>query len=145
MDVTSLTFGIKDVVAIVAAVISIVSFIFAMKHSNEKNKTRLLTAENKIQEHVAANKEALTIFKTEVEEKFMHARNSKKANVMRIYEDLTKVEESFQDEIKEIKSEQKTAHDKMSTKLDTLSTQMSTMNSSLAELTGYIRAKKEDK
>jgi len=145
MDVTNLTFGIKDVVAIIAGVTSGVSFVFAIKHSDEKNKAGLLTTEKKLQEHTTTNKEALAIFKAEVEERFMHARNSKKANIMRIYEDLTKIDESFQEEVKEIKSEQKTAHEKMSTKLDILSSQMSSMNSSLAELTGYIRARKEGK
>ena len=133
MDITTITFGIKDVVAIIGGVLALSGFIYAMKRQSDKTDSRLTTLE--------INHEA-DIKNTE--ERFLHARNAKKANIMKIYEDMNKVEENLKEEITEIKSEQKTAHDKMSTKLDTLSNQMSTMNINLAELTGYIKAKKEN-
>jgi chaperonin cofactor prefoldin len=44
----------------------------------------------------------------------------------------------------EIKDEQKADHDKLSVKIDTLNQHMNTISTSLAELTGYIKAKKDD-
>lgn len=44
----------------------------------------------------------------------------------------------------EIKDEQKSDHEKLSVKIDTLNQHMNTISTSLAELTGYIKAKKED-
>lgn len=141
MDVTSITFGIKDVVAIVGAVISVVSFIFAMKHSNDKNNSRL-----------DALNEKLDDTKKDMDEKFLHAKNAKKANIMSIYEEIARNREDFKEKelqiyakIEDIREEQKASHEKMSGKLDTLSTTIANMNTNLAELTGYIRAKKEDK
>jgi predicted nucleic acid-binding Zn-ribbon protein len=69
---------------------------------------------------------------------------------MAIYEELNRNKEDFKEKeaqiytkIEDIRKEQKDSHDKMSTKLDVLSTQMNLMSTNLAELTGYIRAKKE--
>jgi chaperonin cofactor prefoldin len=44
----------------------------------------------------------------------------------------------------EIKDEQKADHEKLSVKIDTLNQHMNTISTSLAELTGYIKAKKQD-
>jgi chaperonin cofactor prefoldin len=44
----------------------------------------------------------------------------------------------------EIKDEQKSDHEKLSVKIDTLNQHMNTISTSLAELTGYIKAKKEE-
>lgn len=152
MDVTHITFGIKDVVAIVSGVITVVSFVFAIKHNNEKTQTRLEGAEKKIDDTDKYHQRELLDFRKEVDEKFLHAKNAKKANIMAIYEEINRNREDFKEKegqiyskIEDIRAEQKVSHDKMSTKLDALATQMSTMNSNLAELTGYIRAKKEDK
>jgi hypothetical protein len=89
--------------------------------------------------------------KKEIDEKFLHAKNAKKANIMRIYEEINQNKMEFKEKeaqiygkIEEIRKEQKDSHEKMSTKLDALSTQMNLVSTNLAELTGYIRAKKED-
>lgn len=44
----------------------------------------------------------------------------------------------------EIKDEQKADHEKLSVKIDTLNQHMNTISTSLAELTGYIKAKKDE-
>lgn len=140
MDVTSLTFGVKDVVAIVLAVGSAVGFVWAMKSSDDKNKASNEDTQRELDE-----------FKKEVAEKFLHAKNSKKANIEMIYLDINKNKEELEKKetqiyarITEIRMEQKADHEKLSSKLDSLGTQMSQVNTSLAELTGYLKAKKKD-
>jgi hypothetical protein len=141
MDITSVTFGIKDVVAIVTGVGSLVGIYFALKRSAEKAIEKNDEQDGKIQ-----------ALKQEMEEKFLHAKNAKKANIMAIYEEINRNREEFKEKetliysrIDDIREEQKASHEKMGLKLDALATQMSNMSSNLAELTGYIRAKKEEK
>lgn len=151
MGITDLTFGIKDVVAIVVAVASGLGFIYAMKNQGDKNKTRMRNmelAQDELQSDVTKD---IGTMKANIEEKFLHAKNAKKANIMRIYEEINQGKAEFKEKeaqiynrIEDIRKEQKDSHEKMSNKLDNLSTQMNLVSTNLAELTGYIRAKKEN-
>ena len=141
MDASSLTFGIKDVLGIASVVASAVGLYWAMKNADKDNKAynRKTQAE-------------LDAFKRETSEKFMHAKNSKKANVEMLLQEINKSREEMEKKetqiytrMNEIRTEQKDAHDKLSTKMDTISTQMAQVNTTLAELTGYIKATKKDK
>lgn len=141
MDAATLTFGIKDVVAIVVGVITIVSFIYALVKSSDKNQTLALQALSEIADH-----------KKITEEKFLHAKNAKKANIDMIFDEINKAkdeldkkETSIYTKISEVKLDQKEAHDKLSTQINAMSTQLTLIGNGMSELTGYIKAKKEEK
>lgn len=139
MEATELTFGLKDVLGIVSLVVSAVGLYWAMKNADKDNK--------------AANRKTqsdLDTFKRETAEKFMHAKNSKKANIEMLLQEISKGKDDMEKKeaqiyarMNEIRDEQKEAHDKVNIKLDALSTQMAQVNTSLAELTGYIKARKD--
>jgi len=141
MDAATLTFGIKDVVAIVLGVITILGFLYALKNSNEKNKA---LAEQALL--------AVADLQKTSDEKFLHAKNSKKANIQFIMDEIAQVktdvekkETSIYNKITEIRTEQKEGHDKLSAQITTMSTQLTLISNNMSELTGYIKAKKEEK
>ena len=139
MDATEITFGAKDVAAIIVAVISILGFLYALKRNGD-NAT----------ENAALIKKELEDFKASTNEKFMHGKNSKKANIEYIMDAMQKnkdevdrKESQIYTRISELKKEQQDAHEKLWVKLDTVETMQRAMSTSLAELTGYLKAKKE--
>ena len=139
MDATEITFGAKDVAAIIVAVISILGFLYALKRNAD-------TAT----ENAAVIKKDLEDFKASTNEKFVHGKNSKKANIQYIMEamqknkdEVEKKESQIYTRISELKKEQQDAHEKLWLKLDTVETMQRDMSTSLAELTGYLKAKKE--
>jgi gas vesicle protein len=139
MDATEITFGAKDVAAIIVAVISILGFLYALKRNADKAT-----------ENAAVIKKDLEDFKASTNEKFIHGKNSKKANIQYIMEamqknkdEVEKKESQIYNRISELKKEQQDAHEKLWLKLDTVETMQRDMSTSLAELTGYLKAKKE--
>lgn len=139
MDATEITFGAKDVAAIIVAVISILGFLYALKRNADKAT-----------ENAAVIKKDLEDFKASTNEKFIHGKNSKKANIQYIMDamqknkdDVEKKETQIYNRISEIRKEQQDAHEKLWLKLDTVETMQRDMSTSLAELTGYLKAKKE--
>ena len=139
MDATEITFGAKDVAAIIVAVISILGFLYALKRNADKAT-----------ENAATIKKDLEDFKASTNEKFIHGKNSKKANIQYIMdamqknkEEVEKKETQIYTRINEIRKEQQDAHEKLWLKLDTVETMQRDMSNSLAELTGYLKAKKE--
>ena len=139
MDATEITFGAKDVAAIIVAVISILGFLYALKRNADKAT-----------ENAATIKKDLEDFKASTNEKFVHGKNSKKANIQYIMEamqknkdEVEKKESQIYNRISELKKEQQDAHEKLWLKLDTVETMQRDMSTSLAELTGYLKAKKE--
>lgn len=121
MEVTSLTFNIKDVLTIIVGVGSLLGFYYALKRSVEKvgNELEDLEAKQKNDHHSV-----------------MQAMKDHK-------EDSDKKESLIYKRIDEIKEEQKAAHEKLEVKIDAMSGHLSSMNTSLSELTGYIKAKKD--
>lgn len=139
MDATEITFGAKDVAAIIVAVISILGFLYALKRNADKAT-----------ENAAVIKKDLEDFKASTNEKFIHGKNSKKANIQYIMDamqknkdEVEKKETQIYTRISEIRKEQQDAHEKLWLKLDTVETMQRDMSTSLAELTGYLKAKKE--
>lgn len=139
MDATEITFGAKDVAAIIVAVISILGFLYALKRNADKAT-----------ENAAVIKKDLEDFKASTNEKFIHGKNSKKANIQYIMDamqknkdEVEKKETQIYNRISELKKEQQDAHEKLWLKLDTVETMQRDMSTSLAELTGYLKAKKE--
>lgn len=139
MDATEITFGAKDVAAIIVGVISILGFLYALKRNAD-------TAT----ENAAVIKKDLEDFKASTNEKFIHGKNSKKANIQYIMDamqknkdEVEKKESQIYTRISEIRKEQQDAHEKLWLKLDTVETMQRDMSNSLAQLTGYLKAKKE--
>lgn len=139
MNATELTFGIKEVVEIILGLGAIAAFIYAMKRADEKNTDKITVIE-----------EDLKALKTDVEEKFFHAKNAKKANIQSIMDtidknkdDVEKKELQIYNRINELRKEQQDAHEKLWIKLDGVEKMQFAMNSTLSELSGYIKAKSE--
>jgi hypothetical protein len=130
MNASELIFGIKDVVAIIIGLGSIVSFVYVIKSSSEKANIKISEVNDELDE-----------FKKVVTEKFLHSKNTKKATVEYIMDTVEKKENLIYSKITEIKSEQEVAHNKLWNKLDTVEKMQQNISNNLAELTGYLKAK----
>lgn len=130
MNASELIFGIKDVVAIIIGLGSIVSFVYVIKSSSEKANIKISEINDELDE-----------FKKVVNEKFLHSKNTKKATVEYIMDTVEKKENLIYSKITEIKSEQEVAHNKLWNKLDTVEKMQQNISNNLAELTGYLKAK----
>lgn len=130
MNASELIFGIKDVVAIIIGLGSIVSFVYVIKSSSEKANIKISEVNDELDE-----------FKKVVTEKFLHSKNTKKATVECIMDTVEKKENLIYSKITEIKSEQEVAHNKLWNKLDTVEKMQQNISNNLAELTGYLKAK----
>ena len=130
MNASELIFGIKDVVAIIIGLGSIVSFVYVIKSSSEKANIKISETNDELDE-----------FKKVVNEKFLHSKNTKKATVEYIMDTVEKKENLIYSKITEIKSEQEVAHNKLWNKLDTVEKMQQNISNNLAELTGYLKAK----
>lgn len=130
MDANELTFNIKDVVTIVIGLGSLIGFVYMIKSSTEKTELK-----------ITETNDELTEFKKSVSEKFLHSKNTKKATVEYIMETVEKKESLIYNKISEIKNEQEVAHNKLWNKLDSVEKMQQSISNSLAELTGYLKAK----
>ena len=131
MNANEITFGIKDVAAIVTAVVSILGFLYALKRTADKaNEDNLNLKKN------------MSDFENSTNEKFLHSKNTKKATVQHIMDTIDKKESLIYSKITEIKNDQEVAHNKLWTKLDSVEKMQQNISTSLAELTGYLKAKK---
>jgi hypothetical protein len=130
MNASELIFGIKDVVAIIIGLGSIVSFVYVIKSSSEKANIKISEVNDELDE-----------FKKVVNEKFLHSKNTKKATIEYIMDTVEKKENLIYSKITEIKSEQEVAHNKLWNKLDTVEKMQQNISNNLAELTGYLKAK----
>ena len=130
MNASELIFGIKDVVAIIIGLGSIVSFIYVIKSSSEKANIKISEVNDELDD-----------FKKVVNEKFLHSKNTKKATVEYIMDTVEKKENLIYTKISEIKSEQEVAHNKLWNKLDAVEKMQQNISNNLAELTGYLKAK----
>jgi hypothetical protein len=131
MNANDITFGIKDVAAIVTAVVSILGFLYALKRTADKaNEDNLSLKKN------------MTDFENSTNEKFLHSKNTKKATVQYIMDTMDKKEILIYSKITEIKNDQEIAHNKLWTKLDTVEKMQHTISNELAQLNGYLKAKK---
>lgn len=139
MEATDLSFGLVQVVEIVVLAGSAFGVYYGLKRSNEKNADK-----------AKATEEKLEAYKKDMDEKFLHARNSKKANVQMLMDNITankleveKKESKLYDKIEDARAEQKAEHEGLKKTMEGMNVQLHTINNNLAELTGYIRAKKE--
>ena len=121
MEITSLTFNIKDVITIVLGIASLLGLYYALKRAVEKVSSDLENLEDK------QEKDHQSIVTAMKEHK----------------EDSDKKEAQIYKRIDDIREEQKSAHEKLEVKIDAMADNLVKMSGSLAELTGYIKAKKE--
>ena len=121
MEITSLTFNIKDVVTIVIGIGSFLGFYYALNSQVEKVKSNMDDLEDKQEKDHQALIQAIKDHK----------------------EDSDKKEELVYKRINEIRDEQKDAHGKLEQKIDDMAKNLSSMNTNLSEIAGYIKAKKE--
>lgn len=120
VEVTELTFNVKDVITIVIGISSFIGFYYALKRSVEKVSSDLDTLELK------QKKDMENIMATIIEHK----------------KDLQTSEDHIYSRMGEIRDEQRNANDKLETKIDSMANHISSISTCLAELTGYIKAKK---
>lgn len=139
MDANELTFGAKDVIGIVIGLISIIGFLYGLKRNSDKAT-----------EDTAALRKDYEDFKASTNERFVHGKNSKKANIEQIMnvidknkDEVDKKESHIYARINELKQEQQDAHEKLWMKLDSVEKLQREMSNSLAQLNGYLKAKKE--
>ena len=131
MDANELTFNIKDVVTIVIGLGSVIGFVYMIKSSTEKTELKITETNDELDE-----------FKKIVNEKFLHSKNTKKATVEYIMDTVEKKENLIYTKISEIKNDQEIAHNKLWTKLDSVEKMQHTISNELAQLNGYLKAKK---
>jgi hypothetical protein len=159
MDAQDITFGLKDVGLITGGVLSLAGVFWGLKIAIGAVKSALILH----QETSAAKYETLEKLIKDVEkkiqdnnvktdERFLHAKNSKKANIQYIMDQIKDTENDFDKReaaiyhrIDEISKEHKEAHLGLSTKMEQVSTQLQSLNTNFAELNGYLRGQKENK
>jgi tRNA U34 5-carboxymethylaminomethyl modifying GTPase MnmE/TrmE len=120
MEVTNITFTVKDVVTIVVGISSFIGFYYALKRSVEK---------------ISNDVEALETKQKNDTETIMASLKEHK-------DDVARSEEYTHKRITEIKEEQKAASDKLEAKIDAVALHLATMSNAIGEITGYIKAKK---
>lgn len=114
MEITSITFNIKDVITIVLGIASLIGVYYALKREVDKLSTSMEALEKK-------QKEDHDFVTSNIKEK----------------------EEGLLERIKEIKEDQKKAHEKLEQKIDIIQDSVSKMSTSLSELAGYLKGRKE--
>jgi len=121
MESATVLFETRDVVTIVAGVASLSGLYYTLKRAVD----RLSTNFTNMQEH--------------------HSRDMSTLNesLKETKEDFSKKEQNIYARINEIREEQKSANERIDVKIDAISSHITAMNASLAELTGYIKAKKQ--
>jgi hypothetical protein len=121
MDATHLIFGIKDVIAIIMGVISIAGFLFALKRTSETTQSKLDSANLEYQAYKQETTTKLVELKADLEKKEIH----------------------FMTRIEQVRAEHRDDHEKLWVKIDSFEKTQQMMLTSLAELTGYLRAKND--
>lgn len=120
MEPSTVFFETRDVITIIVGVASLSGLYYTLKRSVDKLSTNFIN----MQEN--------------------HSRDMENINqsLKETKEDFSKKEQSIYSRISELREEQKSASERLDIKIDAISSSVNAMNASLAELTGYIKAKK---
>jgi gas vesicle protein len=139
MNIGELIFGLKDVIAIIGGVGSLTGLYYVLKNGVYRAEEKALTAIETIQN-----------MRRDFDDKIIHLKNGKQASIKVLTEDLGEVKQTIKEKeiqiytkIDQVRDEQKDAHDKLSNKLDTVVSTLGTMSVNIAEMNGYLKAKKE--
>lgn len=121
MEPTTVLFETRDVITMIVGVASLSGLYYTLKRSVDKLGTNFTNMQENHSRDMATLNESLKETK----------------------DDFSKKEQNIYSRISEIREEQKSANERIDIKIDAISSHITAMNASLAELTGYIKAKKQ--
>jgi predicted PurR-regulated permease PerM len=121
MEPTTVFFETRDVITIVVGVLSLSGLYYTLKRSVDKLANNFVNMQDNHSRDMANLNQSLKETK----------------------EDFSKKEQNIYTRIGELREEQKTANERLDIKIDAISSSVNAMNASLAELTGYLKAKKD--
>ncbi len=121
MEPGTVFFETRDVITIVVGVASLSGLYYTLKRSVDRLSTNFTNMQDNHSRDMAALNQSLKETK----------------------DDFSKKEQNIYSRIGELREEQKSASERLDVKIDTISSHITSMNASLAELTGYIKAKKD--
>jgi hypothetical protein len=121
MEPSTVFFETRDVITIVVGVSSLFGLYYTLKRSVDKLATNFINMQDNHSRDMANLNQSLKETK----------------------EDFSKKEQNIYTRISELREEQKTASERLDIKIDAISSSVNAMNASLAELTGYLKGKKD--
>lgn len=121
MEPGTVLFETRDVVTIIVGVGSLSGLYYTLKRSVDRLGTNFTNMQENHSRDMATLNQSLKETK----------------------DDFSKKEQNIYSRIGEIREEQKSASERIDIKIDAITTHITSMNAALAELTGYIKAKKE--
>ena len=139
MNIEQLTFGIKDVLMIISAVISIISFIFAIRKTADNAKDKIDGVDKARQE----DKLALTKLITEETAEREKANDLIVQLIQEHKKEAEKRENFIYERINDVREEHRDAYREIARKMDSMAVAMTTLSSKVSELTGYIKGKSD--
>jgi predicted Holliday junction resolvase-like endonuclease len=117
MNINSIIFELKDVIALTIAVASLLGFYFRLKRQLDK----------------------LYIHVDELEKKHNESNKSVMEALEENKKDFEKREINLHDRINEVRNDNINSYQKLESKIDIIFNHLSTITSNLAEITGFIR------
>jgi hypothetical protein len=139
MNIGDLIFGLKDVIAIIGGVGGLTGIYYVLKNAAYRAEEKALQAT-----------ETIHSIRRDFDDKLIHLKNGKQATIKVLTEDITEVKQTIKEKetqiyskIEQVRDEQKNSHDKLNNKLDTVAITLGTMSVNIAEMNGYLKAKKE--
>lgn len=132
MDVTQLSFGIKDVIAIVLGLVSILGFLYALREATTKVTIKCDNLNSEITNLKVEYAQIITEMKTTTANQITH-----------LHDKVKEKENDLSKKIEYVREEAKESNEKLSAQLLGFGVQLTQISSSLSELTGYIKAKTE--
>lgn len=121
MEPSTVFFETRDVITIIVGVASLSGLYYTLKRSVDRLSTNF----------------------TNMQENHTRDMASLNQSLKETKEDFSKKEQNIYTRISELREEQKTASERLDIKIDAISSSVNSMNAALAELTGYLKGKKD--
>lgn len=121
MEPGTVFFETRDVITIVVGVASLSGLYYTLKRSVDRLSTNFTNMQENHSRDMASLNQSLKETK----------------------DDFSKKEQNIYTRIGELREEQKSASERIDIKIDAISSHITAMNASLAELTGYLKAKRD--
>ena len=121
MEPGTVFFETRDVITIVVGVASLSGLYYTLKRSVDRLSTNFTNMQENHSRDMASLNQSLKETK----------------------DDFSKKEQNIYTRIGELREEQKTSNERLDIKIDAISSSVNSMNASLAELTGYLKGKKD--
>lgn len=136
MDANTLTFGLKDVVAIVSGVIIVAGFVYGIFNISAKNKLAIETLKDSTKLSIDANAKDLAQFKVDYTSNMLSLRADTDTRISHVKMELKEA-------INQLRQEQQHENQKLSTQMISMSEQLNSLNKALSELIGFIKAQQQ--